>query len=357
MSGTKPLKRKQNHVSKPCLGVSELSPNSLEPLSKKPKGKSGMTKAPPKPPTQVCTKPLTKAPPKPPTQVCTKPLTKAPPKPPTQVCTKSLTKAPPKPSKVLPKPPTKALSKGPCTPSSQHPTNPLPKSPTKALNKPLAKALPKPPTLSASAKLKSSQKTKLTPKSLHIQAQPSSTRSTLGVGKEKLQKQKTKEAKKQVKSKPRKKSRVCDYNSFRKRARVCFASQAKEESSLWKSIYGDTIPKKACVLRDDLYLRAAEAVLHGDLDAHNVQPLDVLVEQHVQTLPPSEAQASQVVFSELRDQLLKCMDGKLDLPACPVCKTDEFMSSCLIQVRSGDEAMGVFPQCLKCKHIVRKQRR
>jgi DNA-directed RNA polymerase subunit M/transcription elongation factor TFIIS len=177
------------------------------------------------------------------------------------------------------------------------------------------------------------------------------------VSKEKLQKRKIKEAKKQVKSKPRKKSKVCDYNSFRKRAQACFASQEEHESLLWKSIYGDCIPKKACALRNDLYLRAAEAVLLGDLDAHNVQPLDVLVDQNVQILPPSKDQASQLVFSELRGQLLKCMDGKLDLPACPVCKTDEFMSSCLIQVRSGDEAMGVFPQCLKCKHIVRTQRR
>jgi DNA-directed RNA polymerase subunit M/transcription elongation factor TFIIS len=128
------------------------------------------------------------------------------------------------------------------------------------------------------------------------------------------------------------------------------------EQSVWQSFYGETTPRKACDLRDYLYSQAVEAVLYGDLDPSKVVPTSVLVETNVQSLPLSTEQSTHAVFSELRDQLLKCMDGKLDLPACPSCKTDEFMSSCLIQVRSGDEAMGVFPQCLKCKHIVRTHR-
>ena len=224
-----------------------------------------------------------------------------------------------------------------------------------APNKPSKDAPNKPSKGSASKPKNPSKDLTSKPNKASKPSKPSKKgQSASGVG----GKRKAAQVKKQVKSKRSKANKACDYESFRKRARACFAlvGLSDVEQPVWQSFYGEAAPRKACDLRDHLYSQAVEALLYSDLDPSKVVPTSVLVETNVQSLPRSTELPTHAVFSELRDQLLKCMDGKLDLSACPSCKTDEFMSSCLIQVRSGDEAMGVFPQCLKCKHIVRTHR-
>ena len=253
-----------------------------------------------------------------------------------------------KPSKDSPNKPSKDAPNKPSKDSPNKPSKDAPNKPSKdAPNKPSKGSASKPKNPSKDLTSKPNKASKPSKPSKKGQ-------SASGVG----GKRKAAQVKKQVKSKRSKANKACDYESFRKRARACFAlvGLSDVEQPVWQSFYGEAAPRKACDLRDHLYSQAVEALLYSDLDPSKVVPTSVLVETNVQSLPRSTELPTHAVFSELRDQLLKCMDGKLDLSACPSCKTDEFMSSCLIQVRSGDEAMGVFPQCLKCKHIVRTHR-
>ena len=264
--------------------------------------------------------------------------------------------SPNKPSKDSPNKPSKDAPNKPSKDAPNKPSKDAPNKPSKdAPNKPSKDAPNKPSKGSASKPKNPSKDLTSKPNKASKPSKPSKKgQSASGVG----GKRKAAQVKKQVKSKRSKANKACDYESFRKRARACFAlvGLSDVEQPVWQSFYGEAAPRKACDLRDHLYSQAVEALLYSDLDPSKVVPTSVLVETNVQSLPRSTELPTHAVFSELRDQLLKCMDGKLDLSACPSCKTDEFMSSCLIQVRSGDEAMGVFPQCLKCKHIVRTHR-
>lgn len=65
--------------------------------------------------------------------------------------------------------------------------------------------------------------------------------------------------------------------------------------------------------------------------------------------------ASQKLFyTKVRPQLMAlAANTQMDLPVCPKCNTKEFMSIIGIQTRSGDEAETLFPQCTKCKTLLK----
>tara|TARA_B100000683_G_scaffold217564_1_gene213606 strand:- start:78 stop:620 length:543 start_codon:yes stop_codon:yes gene_type:complete len=65
--------------------------------------------------------------------------------------------------------------------------------------------------------------------------------------------------------------------------------------------------------------------------------------------------ASQKLFyTKVRPQLMAlAANSQINLPICPNCSTKEFMCIVGIQTRSGDEAETLFPQCTKCKTLLK----
>lgn len=67
-----------------------------------------------------------------------------------------------------------------------------------------------------------------------------------------------------------------------------------------------------------------------------------------------ESKSKKLFYEVVRPRLMSLSaDTKNELPACPTCKTNEFMGTIEIQTRSGDEAATVYAKCMKCQKILR----
>ena len=67
-----------------------------------------------------------------------------------------------------------------------------------------------------------------------------------------------------------------------------------------------------------------------------------------------ETPSQKLFYTKVRPQLMAlAANTQMNLPACPKCNTKEFMSIIGIQTRSGDEAETLFPQCTKCKTLLK----
>jgi DNA-directed RNA polymerase subunit M/transcription elongation factor TFIIS len=64
-------------------------------------------------------------------------------------------------------------------------------------------------------------------------------------------------------------------------------------------------------------------------------------------------ESQRLFHKELRPQLMALAANiESNLPSCPTCNTNEYMTIVPIQTRSADEAATLFPKCMKCQKLL-----
>jgi DNA-directed RNA polymerase subunit M/transcription elongation factor TFIIS len=82
--------------------------------------------------------------------------------------------------------------------------------------------------------------------------------------------------------------------------------------------------------------------------AHISDTLVVAEEETTYTTP-----SKQLFHEVVRPQLMALQaDTEEDLPECPTCHTNKYMSVIQVQTRSADEAATNFPKCTNCQKIL-----
>ncbi len=81
--------------------------------------------------------------------------------------------------------------------------------------------------------------------------------------------------------------------------------------------------------------------------------ISVLLHDANEEVKEYETESKRLFYTEVRPKLMALAANTTnDLPSCPTCKTNEFMSTIEIQTRSGDEAATVYAKCMKCQNIL-----